>query len=1317
MFVDTQPGQDASLSFQEFQPIEPAEPRKSFWGRYSAIIILAIILIFAAFFRFYGRDFDQGTNQHPDERAIVDHTLGLAWPASLNQILDPTQSTLNLRVSSRYPWGALPVYVARGGAMVADYFVSIFKPQLKGYYLRDFHGAQLVGRTMASIFDLITVLLVFLIARRLYSTRTALIATALVAFSVTNIQIAHFYITEPFLVTFMMASLYFTVVLMQRPSWWAAVGAGAFLGFSVATKVSSALIFVMILVAILLRAGYRKQTRKLGAALGDPIGVKPATTRERERSFTSHAIRGLRYFLIAAILGLLAFAITEPYALWQFDLSQFHAAPGAPQNLGENVKNLLMSNPWGRGIVEEAGTQSGSNANDVPYTRQYVGTIPVLYHFEQLVFWGVGVIPGLVIVAGLLLAFWLALKRRPPELILLSFALPYFATILVAETKWMRYMLPLVPVFCILGAALLVRGTAWAAARWPRRSFERGFSIRAAQRNFFPTVTAAAILFAFLWSCAYMNIYSQDESRVQAAQWLNTNGTAGATVSHEVWDDGLPGLRGFDTGDAYSMDLYADHPALEELNYIQSQMSKTDYIVETSDRLYQSISRMPWRYPVQIAFYQMLYGGKLGYQLVHTEQVTPSIFGLQWNDQLADESFTVYDHPRVDIFKKVTTLTTDQLRLLFSSALDVPPGEYSTLRHDTIPDDKSLMLDTKLSDQPDVGNYAWNPLAQTETQWGAVLFWLLAVYLISFAAMPLVFTVFRRLPDRGYAFAKLAGLVVVTYGTWLLASGHVLPFTTWSVLLVLLALAGLGVVVWRLGAGTDIRAFVRQKRNLIIYYELLFLAAFAFMLFIRILNPDVWHTVYGGEKTMEVGFLNSALRSPWMPPADPFFSGGYVNYYYQGQFLIACLIKLVGVDPAIAYNLSFPLLFGLCFTAAASIVYNIVAWSRRLRGSIHAVSRVGMAFGVLAGVLYLFIGNMHSLFEWVLITFPRSAGTLLAWGRNLGFIGPSWNSPYTTFNFWDPSRIIAGTINEFPYWSFLYGDMHPHLIDMAFTMLTVGLALNLAFAGRFVALGTKTASWVQTTRNSTSAVLSWLWGTGGTGLLTFGLATLALGNLFVTNSWDFPTFAGLTGGAVLIAVLLSRRVPAEVPLGDAPLAHPALVDAPDAPIGARGALVLTITAFLSIGVLAGVALLAYLPFFLTFKAFFTKLMFISDGGTVPGSNAIMHRTTIWEFLVVWGIFVFIGVTYLLVRLWNFPWRDSLVDLFGIVPATARSNPQPAIPTTAASKSGPAQVAQHASRLRPATLRMSPAYSGAKCQAGWLPSQGPARTMTLLPPPR
>ena len=171
------------------------EPRKSFWARYGTVIILVAILLIATFFRFYGRDFDQGTNQHPDERAIVDRTLQVNWPGDLGQLFDAQTSPWNLRNYGRYPWGALPVYIARGGAWVADLVAPIVNPQLsEDYYLRDYHGQQLVGRTMASIFDLISILLVFLIARRLYSTRTGLVAAALVAFSVTNIQIAHFYI-------------------------------------------------------------------------------------------------------------------------------------------------------------------------------------------------------------------------------------------------------------------------------------------------------------------------------------------------------------------------------------------------------------------------------------------------------------------------------------------------------------------------------------------------------------------------------------------------------------------------------------------------------------------------------------------------------------------------------------------------------------------------------------------------------------------------------------------------------------------------------------------------------------------------------------------------------------------------------------------------------------------------------------------------------------------------------------------------------------------------------------------------------------------
>ena len=77
------------------------------------------------------------------------------------------------------------------------------------------------------------------------------------------------------------------------------------------------------------------------------------------------------------------------------------------------------------------------------------------------------------------------------------------------------------------------------------------------------------------------------------------------------------------------------------------------------------------------------------------------------------------------------------------------------------------------------------------------------------------------------------------------------------------------------------------------------------------------------------------------------------------------------------------------------------------------------------------------------------------------------------------------------------------------------------------------AGWFRTTRNSISAVLSWLWGTGGAGLLTFGWQRPRPWQPFRHKLVGLPDFAGLTGGAVLIAVLLSRRVPAEAPQGDA----------------------------------------------------------------------------------------------------------------------------------------------------------------------------------------
>ena len=175
---------------------EPSESR--FWTRHAAVLALIAILVLAAFFRFYGRDFDQGHNQHPDERAIVGRTLTVGLPTSLDQLFDPRTSPLNLRSNvvepncppegCRYPWGSLPVYISRAFAWVLETALPDSPGSPDGFYLQNYSGVTIAGRHVAAIFDLITVLLVFLIARRLYSSGTALIAASLVALAVTHIE-------------------------------------------------------------------------------------------------------------------------------------------------------------------------------------------------------------------------------------------------------------------------------------------------------------------------------------------------------------------------------------------------------------------------------------------------------------------------------------------------------------------------------------------------------------------------------------------------------------------------------------------------------------------------------------------------------------------------------------------------------------------------------------------------------------------------------------------------------------------------------------------------------------------------------------------------------------------------------------------------------------------------------------------------------------------------------------------------------------------------------------------------------------------------
>ena len=113
---------------------------------------------------------------------------------------------------------------------------------------------------------------------------------------------------------------------------------------------------------------------------------------------------------------------------------------------------------------------------------------------------------------------------------------------------------------------------------------------------------------------------------------------------------------------------------------------------------------------------------------------------------------------------------------------------------------------------------------------------------------------------------------------------------------------------------------------------------------IRAANPDLWHPWRGGEKPMELAYFTAVARSSVLPPYDPWFSGGYLNYYYWGYFILSAPLRITGIPPATAFNVAVPLLFALTATGAGSLVYNMVSRGARRRPVIPAEAGIRNGF-------------------------------------------------------------------------------------------------------------------------------------------------------------------------------------------------------------------------------------------------------------------------------------------------------------------------------------------------------------------------------------
>jgi YYY domain-containing protein len=268
-------------------------------------------------------------------------------------------------------------------------------------------------------------------------------------------------------------------------------------------------------------------------------------------------------------------------------------------------------------------------------------------------------------------------------------------------------------------------------------------------------------------------------------------------------------------------------------------------------------------------------------------------------------------------------------------------------------------------------------------------------------------------------------MLLLGYAVWLPVSARLWQYDRWGLLTgVVLVVALNGLLLWRSGLG-PLRAHLRAHRRQILQVEALFLGAFGFMVGVRALNPDLWQPIWGGEKPFEFGFLNAMLRTPVMPPYNPFYSDGVINYYYYGFFLVSLPLKATGIEPAVGFNLIVATLFALLLAGAFALVARAGGWRLGLLGA----ALVGVVSN-LAGVVdasWLGRGGLAPALE-------ALRGGLPGFGERLG----DW--------FMGASRVVPYTINEFPYFSYLFADLHPHMIALPITILMVAIVWEL-FAG------------------------------------------------------------------------------------------------------------------------------------------------------------------------------------------------------------------------------------------------------------------------------
>ncbi len=365
-----------------------------------------------------------------------------------------------------------------------------------------------------------------------------------------------------------------------------------------------------------------------------------------------------------------------------------------------------------------------------------------------------------------------------------------------------------------------------------------------------------------------------------------------------------------------------------------------------------------------------------------------------------------------------------------------------------------------------------------------VLQWWLVLFIIGLSVLPITLRLFSPFFDKGYIFSKIIGTAFLCYIVFLCCVIRIAPFTVQSIFVALISTTLVSCIGF---AKKETLTQIQSGWKIFIFEELIFLLGIFTWAFVRGNQPDI----HGLEKYMDFGFINSILRSTYLPPADMWYTPFPINYYYFGHFATAVLTKLSGISSNITFNLMLATIFSFTFMCSFSIgttfFFQLFTHSEEnVKKIAHKITI--LIAGIFTAFLITFGGNIHSIYTFFK---PYDVDNPV----------PFWQLPFlfSTFpnSYWYPNatRFIYHTIHEFPIYSFVVSDLHGHVLDIPFVLLTIAVVFTL-----FV-----------------KANIAKQWSLFGSIFLGFLLAIM-----YMTNAWDGIIYF-LLSFMVILYIEMQRR--------------------------------------------------------------------------------------------------------------------------------------------------------------------------------------------------